>query len=302
MANIHEQVYHVSIDDIENIKQAVYTDGDIAFVDDMCDLPQLAQSNSIRMDMIVFLFCTQGKVNFNMGTQSFTVHTDELLCGGPEMSFDDIMFSPDFKAKILCVSTSIIHSLVHTDKNILNHYFSRRTNPVISIDETGKQLIEYYYSLLKFRLSLPQRVYYKEAVASLVSAALYDMLGELGEPPSQIGSNSELITQGDMLFQRFIELLTSTNPKPRSVAWYGKQLCVTPKYLSTVVKQSSGKTALKWITDYVVQDIRRLLGYSNISIKEIADTLNFPNISFFGKYTKQHLGCSPTEYRRKMAQ
>lgn len=302
MTNAIEQVYHVSIDDIEAIKPVVYTDGDIAFIDNVCDLPQLTENSSIRMDMIIFLFCTQGKVNFNMGAKSFTVHQCELLCGGPEMSFDDIMVSPDFSSKILCISTNIIHSLVRTDKNVLNHFFSRRSNPIVKIDESGQRLVDYYYSLLKFRASLPKRPYSKEAMASLVSAALYDMLGELGEPPVQIGPNSELITQGDMLFQRFIELLSSTTPKPRSVSWYGKQLCVTPKYLSTVVKQASGKTALKWITDYVVQDIRRMLGYSNISIKEIADTLDFPNISFFGKYTKQHLGCSPTEFRKKLGQ
>ena len=84
------------------------------------------------------------------------------------------------------------------------------------------------------------------------------------------------------------------------VTWYAEELHVTPKYLSTTCKNVSGKTANIWINQFVVKDICQLLRYSEMSIKEISEHLNFPNLSFFGKYVKSHLGVSPKEYRQQI--
>lgn len=81
---------------------------------------------------------------------------------------------------------------------------------------------------------------------------------------------------------------------------YADSLCVTPKYLSTVCKQVTGKTALHWINEYVQVDIRHWLKNSDKTIKEIAGLLEFPNISFFGKYCRAHFGVSPTELRKRL--
>jgi AraC-like DNA-binding protein len=67
-----------------------------------------------------------------------------------------------------------------------------------------------------------------------------------------------------------------------------------------VCKQVSGKTALEWINEYVLIDVRHWLKNSDKSVKEIADLLNFPNLSFFGKYCRAHLGMSPLKYRREL--
>ncbi len=64
-----------------------------------------------------------------------------------------------------------------------------------------------------------------------------------------------------------------------------------------VCQKYSGKTASDWINEYVVQDINYYLKNTTKSIKEIADTLGFDNLSFFGKYVKQHFGSSPRGVR-----
>ena len=102
----------------------------------------------------------------------------------------------------------------------------------------------------------------------------------------------------DSLFQTFMKKLTSMEVKPRSVTWYAEQLCVTPKYLTFVCRESCGRTAFDLINEAVLTDVRYQLKYSQKSIKEIADYLDFPNISFFGKFVRRHVGCSPKEYRR----
>ena len=77
-----------------------------------------------------------------------------------------------------------------------------------------------------------------------------------------------------------------------------RQLCISPKYLSLVVKQISGRTALEWIENYVTMELRVALKNSTKSIKEIAEDMNFPNQSFLGKYFKEHVGMTPSEYRK----
>ena len=75
---------------------------------------------------------------------------------------------------------------------------------------------------------------------------------------------------------------------------------IKPKYLSTISKKVSGKSPLEWISEYVMEDIRYYLANTDLTINEISDTLGFPNASFFGKYFKQQLGCTPQEYRNRM--
>ena len=85
----------------------------------------------------------------------------------------------------------------------------------------------------------------------------------------------------------------------RSVSAFANMLHVTPKYLSKCVKEESGRSPLYHIHETTVNTIRQQLRYSNKTVKEISTELDFPNLSFFGKFVKQHLGMAPTEYRQK---
>ena len=76
-------------------------------------------------------------------------------------------------------------------------------------------------------------------------------------------------------------------------------LNITPKYLSVVVREVSGKTPTEWIHYYAVNVIAQRLTQTKKTIKEISVELNFPNPSFFGRFVREHLGCSPKEYREK---
>ena len=82
------------------------------------------------------------------------------------------------------------------------------------------------------------------------------------------------------------------------MSWYAQQLSISPKYLSLVVKRISGRTALEWIENYVTMELRVVLKNSTKSIKEIAEDMNFPNQSFLGKYFKEHVGMTPSKYRK----
>lgn len=101
------------------------------------------------------------------------------------------------------------------------------------------------------------------------------------------------------IFQEFIKLASNEFKIHRDVAYYANKLCVTPKYLSTIVKEISKNRASCWIEILVISEAKNLLHYSDMTIQEIAYSLNFPNPSFFGAYFKKYTGMTPGEYRKR---
>ena len=98
-------------------------------------------------------------------------------------------------------------------------------------------------------------------------------------------------------FTQFTKLLGQHYKHERSVGFYARQLCITPKYLTTLIKRISGKSASEWIDSFVILEAKTLLKYSDMSVQEIAYALNFPNQSFFGSYFKRNTGMSPSHYK-----
>jgi len=85
----------------------------------------------------------------------------------------------------------------------------------------------------------------------------------------------------------------------RSLEFYADKLCLTCKYISKVIKETSGKTANDIIDEHVALEVKALLKSTNMTIDQISETLNFPSQSFFGKYFKRITGISPKEYKTK---
>ena len=100
-------------------------------------------------------------------------------------------------------------------------------------------------------------------------------------------------------FQRFLNILNTSEVRHRSVEAYADELCISPKYLSAICKKHSGKTANEWIRKHVLEDIRYHLKQTDLTVKQISMHLGFPNTSFFGKYVKEHFGMTPLQVRNE---
>lgn len=81
------------------------------------------------------------------------------------------------------------------------------------------------------------------------------------------------------------------------MAFYARELCLTPKYLSSVVKKTTNRTVTEWINETVVLDAKTQLKSSQMTVQQIANYLNFPTPSFFGRFFKKHTGMTPKAYR-----
>jgi AraC-like DNA-binding protein len=115
---------------------------------------------------------------------------------------------------------------------------------------------------------------------------------------SHILSGSDPQSSQGILLDRFMNLVKENFREQRDVGFYADKLCLTPKYLSKVIRDNSGSSADEWIDNYVTLEAKALLKSTNMTIQQISEELNSPSQSFFGKYFKRIVGVSPSEYRK----
>ena len=193
------------------------------------------------------------------------------------------------------VSTQFYHSFVQNVKNVSSLLLFSMNNPVVRLTAREIQVYGNYYQTIREKMADTNHHYRTDLVKSLLLAMFYDMSNVIWRVEQ---NRQKAPSRGEAIFARFVGLLEQHFHTERRVGWYAQQLCITPKYLSEVVKQISKRTPNEWIDNYVVLELRVQLKNSTKSIKEIAKDLHFPNQSFLGKYFKEHVGISPSEYRK----
>lgn len=136
----------------------------------------------------------------------------------------------------------------------------------------------------------------REAYHAALKTFLYDIIS-LASDPKSLEIKDVYQSRSQDYFARFMQLVSQYCKKERKVHFYASKLCISSKYLSTIIKEVSGKTPSRWIDEVIMSEAIFLLKYSNATIQEIAFQMNFPNPSFFGKFFKRYTGFSPKYYR-----
>ena len=168
----------------------------------------------------------------------------------------------------------------------------------------GNKVVEHFGSEDDYSPDLFQRIvshciqdkqnpYRLQVVQHVIMAMFYS-----SEKIRQANTKEVYRTNADVLSKRFMDLVKDNFRKERQLQFYADALCITPRYLSRVVKECTGSSAADWIERCVVLEARALLKSTNMTIQQISDVLNFPSQTFFGKYFKRRVGLSPKEYRR----
>ena len=139
-----------------------------------------------------------------------------------------------------------------------------------------------------------QKNYNHQLVSSLVAAQMhhYDNLYHQHHDRLQ-----NAMTREQTIFDRFIYLVNQNATQEHQIAFYAEKMCLTDRYLGTIVRQASGVTAKDWIDRALVTRIKIELRHTDKSVAQIADEMNFPNPSFFCKYFKRLTGQTPQAFR-----
>ena len=272
-----------------------YSDDDIIVMD---NIKQVATPDPIRLQMNTIAACMNGREQVDVNGKTVQIAKNELLLTPPNVVFDNYLFYSDFECKIICMTNKIMQGFLREKMNIWNEVLYIHKMNVIMMDAQDLEFFARFYDLLRLCIDADHKpIYRTEVIQSLLRGAVIGLCGALRQ---KMPENAPMqIHHTDSLFQRFLDLVGHSEIKRRSVEYYANCLCISPKYLSTICKKSSGKTANDWITEYTLEDIRYYLHSTDMSIKEISNVLGFPNPSFFGRYVKEHFGLPPMQIRQK---
>ena len=270
-----------------------YIEDDILLLDTLNEAPIPREPR--RMNMIVVALCLKGKAQYTIDTQEQLVRKNDVLIISERHVMDNFMASPDLEGLAIILSARFFRDVIQNVSDISSLFLFSKNHPVINFTQKEADVFISYFNLIKQKMTDTDNLFRRDVVRSLMLAMFYDLSNVIYRT-RQSSDNRQ--TRADIIFTKFIHLVEGNYKRERRVGWYAEQLCITPKYLSETVKQVSRLTPNEWIDNYVILEIRVLLKNSTRSIKEIAMEMNFPNQSFLGKFFKERVGMSPSEYRK----
>ncbi len=191
---------------------------------------------------------------------------------------------------------------------MIGHEFTSSLNLPVSLQEKlfikntqfhsiSEQMVEAYMSCYRQVASVMKQEdnpYREQIIKHLFSAYYYGLGYYVHSTPSA----PVTMTLQEQTCDRFIDLVSRNFKQERDIGFYADKLCISNKYLSTLLKQTTGMTALEWIERYVVLYAKSCLTSTSMTIQQISDELLFPSQSVFGKYFKRVEGISPRAYRQ----
>ncbi|MBQ8047391.1 MAG: AraC family transcriptional regulator [Prevotella sp.] len=271
-----------------------YIDDDILLCDEFSKVP--LPTSPRRMGCALLALCLEGKAYYTVNTERHAVGPNDLIIISEGQVLGDYQLSGDCQGIAIMITEDNLRETMAGIKELSALFLFSRFHPVFKLQQKEVDAIKDYFWMIKRKIDDTENLFRHDIVRLLMSALIADFCNAVARIQQM---NDKRKTRPEVIFSQFIRLVEQNFRTERRVSWYSSQLNITSKYLSETVKHVSHRTPNEWIDNYVTLEMRVLLKNSNKSIKQIATELNFPNQSFLGKYFKEHVGLSPSEYRRK---
>ena len=248
----------------------------------------------------LIVICTEGIAQFDYDGQQIRLQKDDLFLYMPHSVVTNFMSSSDFNCRQIWFSRGELWNINKYGEVSLSDLPYLKRHPIMHLTEDDVKLLDDYFQLLCRRMRDPSPVLYSNIVRSLVSAMMLEILSMKRR---QVPENT--VTTGvhrQRLANEFMRLVEQSDGRIRKVDDFANQLNITPKYLSTLLKETMNRRPSEMIHFYTLKAIEHRLRYTDMTMQEIANDLNFANASFFGKYFKEHAGMTPLDFRKKYHQ
>lgn len=255
-----------------------------------------AFSYPFKVDVTVAIICIRGMMKGYVNLKAYCTEAPCLFIILPDQILQYESLSDDFSGLFIVMSKRFVTNLFLNIQERFPLLISVHNNPWIPLNkEELKSMVDYYLMLQK-TVRMKDNPHRTEIVKHLIQAFFYGSSYQYHKIP-----DNKKRTKQETIVENFLNHVQANYKEFRGLEFYADKLCLTPKYLSKVVKENSGNSANEWINNYVVLEAKALLKSTNMTIQQISDELNFSSQSFFGKYFKRHVGVSPQKYRSTKA-
>ena len=248
----------------------------------------------VKGEAMLALTILKGSLKLRINLQELEVSAGQALGIMPGCIFQLLERSNDIQYYCMMVDPDVINLIqksfgVHIDLSKRYYNFGVHTLTASAI-ETGLSM----YRLIKEELEQPDYEHKKDVIQRYCEIWILKNLSQVENEP--IPEIRKPLGRKEQILRDFLTLLEKYYTQERSISFYADRLCLTPKYLSTIVKEVSGKHGMQWIDEYVALEAKALLREGTMSVKQVSDKLNFPSQSMFGRFFKKMTGYSPKQY------
>lgn len=248
-----------------------------------------------RIEGCAILFCREGSADIIVGQLQGHLKQNTLVLLLPgsllllanrskDLRISYCFFSHDLFAE---AAFRLDPTFFHT---LRDHPFAKPSQKVVDGASLWFEMASYTYN---DRGNVFRNTIIKNRLQNLL-LEIYDKMQRFAIPEQE---SIDPTTRQAELFHRFVSLLHEHCGQEREVSFYADKLCISTRYLSTIVHNIVRTSAKKFIDRSVVLEIKMLLQSTDLSVQEIAYRLKFPDQSYLGRFFKKHAGESPTEYR-----
>lgn len=247
----------------------------------------------VKLDVVVSIICKSGQMDGTLNLKEFSAKAPCLFTVLADQILQCDNFSDDFSGLSIIMSKSFLEDSFVDLQVSMPLFRSVLDNPWIHLtQEELKSMVEFFF-LLQRTVRRKENPNLRETLKHLTLGFFYGT----GYRFHRVMDESHKSKQ-DILVEKFLVIVKDNYRNHRMIEFYSEKLFLTPKHLSRVIRERSGKSAGDWIEDHVMLEARALLRSTNKTVQQISDELNFPTQSFFGKYFKRRAGISPKEYRK----
>lgn len=255
-------------------------------------LLQLYTNFPCRLKSEIFVLCMGGEIEASVNLNRITVRQNDFMTIMPGSIFQVHKVDGDIKIYFGGFSSQFIEKATPS-KEIMKTMFFTIGNPLAHLTPAGASLLEELFNFL-----IKVYCFFDEEKRKNISPFFYNNIhaGMAAIYQAQPNHHTSM-SKSEQISRNFMQLVTQNYTKTRSVSWYAHAMNLSQAHLCTTVKQVTGNTCIDLIAKMVIMDAKSQLKLSNLPVQEIAESLSFSNMSFFGKYFKRYVGMSPQEYR-----
>lgn len=248
-----------------------------------------------RLTYYDLTFITQGSEYVTINQAKFLVRSGDVICSTPgdiwtwesntSLEGYALVFEEDF------FQSFFINKLFLKDLSFLK---TERLSPLVIPTN------ELFSEILHFLESIRNEIQQKDRSEHIIRALVYWILAKLDnmqKGQDSLASNSLSENHNNRHLQGFIKLVEENYLEKHEVQFYANKLSISSNYLNKIVRVLLGTTSKKYILHKIVQEAKNLLSFTDMSVSEISNQLNFESPSYFTRIFNIYAGLNPKEFR-----
>ena len=296
-------ILNLNLSDLSLQPGALHIDNKFILIDNFDDMGKEENTKGLsfanypmKLSFTIAILIVSGGINVKINLEDFEAHEGDAITVFKGNIGEFCSMLPDTRMAVIAFSDDFFNVVKNFDTalSIQQHIY---TNPVLHLDRGFIDEALDIYKRMKSKLAETDNLFREGALHGYTQVLMYNSYNYFTKMKNNVEDTSEY-NRNQEIYKRFMQAVQKNYMQERSITYYADLLCISPKYLSQVIKNVTGRLAGDWIRDYVILEAKALLKSNKYTVQQVCDMMNFANQSFFGKYFKKRTGMSPKVYMK----